>query len=179
MDTAKWWQDRKAVPLHPQPPRQKPQDFSHLHNPYAGCPFAWQLNEGLDAFLARLPPSRTQASEDLPWIYICNPHVPRKSKSEAQNQLSRGNENEGTEEEGSDLVIANKGSMERLHLLTEFIQGALQYGGGSAAAMKDVDEQRKEAVMDILNLAWNCKVRCGKVGFLTSRPGELTKNEGR
>src|SRR5690606_1827169 len=120
LDTEKWWQDRILVPLHPQPPRQRPKDVSHLHNPYEGCSFAWQLTETLDSFLARLPPSTTQASEDLPWIYICNPHVPRKHKSEAQNQLSKGNENEGTEEEGTNLALASEGGITRLHLLTEF-----------------------------------------------------------
>lgn len=68
--------------------------------------------------------------------------------------------------------------MARLHLLTEFIQGALQFGGGSPAAMRDVEEQRKEAVMDILNLAWNCKVRCGKVRSWTFFSDLLMKNEG-
>ena len=162
-DTVKWWQDRNTVPLRPQPPQQKPRDLSQLHNPYDGCHYAWQLTETVDEFLARLPPASTRASEDIPWIYICNPHVPRKPKSEAQNQLSRGNEDEGTEEAGSNLGVASEGAMARLHLLSEFIRGALEYGGGSAAAMNDVAEQKREAVTDILNLAWNCKVRCGKV----------------
>lgn len=54
--------------------------------------------------------------------------------------------------------------MARLHLLGDFIQGALSFGA-SPGVMKDIEEQRTEASGDILNLAWNCKVRVGKVQF--------------
>ena len=81
---------------------------------------------------------------------------------EAQNQRSRGNENEGTEEEGSNLPHASEGGMARLHLLGDFIQGAQAFGA-SPAVTRDIEEQRSQAAGDILNLAWNCKVRAGKV----------------
>ncbi len=139
---------------------QRPPD---LHNPYQGHSFAWQLSETLEDFFARLPPATTDVSNERPWIYICNPYVPRKRKSEAQNQMSRGNEDEGPEEESSNLHFAVTGGMERLHLLTDFIKGAMAFGGGSPAVVRDINEQRTDAVQNLLDLAWACKVRCGKV----------------
>ncbi|CAI4214607.1 unnamed protein product [Parascedosporium putredinis] len=111
---------------------------------------------------ARLPPATTDATFEVPWIYICNPYIPRKPKALAQNQKSRGNEDEGPEEHGSDLSVATSGGMERLHLLTSFIQGALAVGGNVPAVLKDIENEKMGAMQDILNLAHACKVRCGK-----------------
>ncbi|SPO01339.1 uncharacterized protein DNG_04015 [Cephalotrichum gorgonifer] len=162
LDTQMWWDGRRAAAPVPQSRQQETPDTSHLHNAYDGVPHAWQLSETLDDFFSRLPPLTTIASPDTPWIYICNPHVVRKHKSDGQNQHSKGNENEGTEEEGSNLAVANEGGMERLHILSNFIRGALTMGGGSAAVMRDVENEKQAATGDILNLAWACKVRCGK-----------------
>ncbi|KAJ4170860.1 hypothetical protein NW754_007004 [Fusarium falciforme] len=84
-------------------------DTSHLHNPYAGVPYAWQLTETVDEFLVRLPPKTTELSEETPWIFICNPYIPRVEKAMAQNQLSKGNEDEAPEEEGKQNSPCHRG----------------------------------------------------------------------
>ncbi|PKS07090.1 hypothetical protein jhhlp_005688 [Lomentospora prolificans] len=161
-NTDRWWKDRAMVPLQPTPSFTTPRSKTHLHNPYQGYNFAWQLTESLDDFFTRLPPATTDAEDKLPWIYICNPYVQRKPKAEAQSHASKGNEDEGPEEDGSNLSMANSGGMERLHLLTNFIQGALAIGGNVPAVLKDIENQKLQAMQDILNLAHACKVRCGK-----------------
>jgi len=164
-DTEKWWKDQAVVPLLPQPSRTSPKNDTHLHNPYQGYDFAWQLTETLDDFFARLPPETTDVGDKLPWIYICNPYVERVPKAEAQSQNSKGNEDEGPEEDGSNLTVANAGGMERLHLLTDFIQGALGMGGNTPVVLRDIESQKLQAIHDILNLAHACKVRCGKASY--------------
>lgn len=141
-------------------PSPKP---AKLHNPYENVPYAWQLNETLPAFFQRLPPQTTEATETCPWIFICNPYIPRQSKQSAQNQQSRGNEDEAPEEEGTQLGRFIEGGTERLHLLTDFKEGIKKSGKAPSVVIRTINQQKKQAVDDILMLATACKVKAGKV----------------
>ncbi|MBE3043656.1 DUF1917 domain-containing protein [Candidatus Bathyarchaeota archaeon] len=166
LDTDKYWEDRKSTALVPRSPQREPKrepNISHLHNPYEGYHYAWQLTESIETFLERLPPSTTPTDVDVPWIYMCNPHVQRKPKSAALNQMSKGNEDEGTEELWCDFRCATEGGTARLHMLSGHTKEVIQTAGLSPAVQKGIDAIKKEAVHDILDLSWRCKVRTGKV----------------
>jgi hypothetical protein len=170
-DVGAWWKLRETAPLSVASSRKDVQvSHAHLHNPYGGVSSAWQLGESLDDFFRRLPPDTTDmSSPDMQWIYVCNPFIPRKHKTEAQNQRSRGNEDEAPEEEGAKLFLAMDGAMERLYLLEDFIQGASKMGPDSASVVKDMNKERRVATQDILDLGHACKVRAGKVCHLPCR----------
>ncbi|KAL2210737.1 DUF1917-domain-containing protein [Sarocladium strictum] len=159
---------------HPgRPPHQSSKiTGSNLHNPYAGVPYAWQLTESLDDFLTRLPPATTPQSLTLPWIFICNPYIPRVAKGEGDSQTITLNEDEAPEEPGSRPRVVAEGGLERLQLMTEFMNGLRKRGGSSTAVEKDINKERKQAVDDILNLAHAARVRAGK-WMLFCPPGEV------
>lgn len=134
---------------------------SNLHNPYAGVPYAWQLTETVDNFLKRLPPSRTLQTPEVPWIFICNPYIRRVDK--AESQANKGNEDEAPGEEGSQTHLSIEGGSEMLGLLSSFIDGMKQWGQPQVVQDREINQQRRQAVLDILRLAHVNKVRAGKV----------------
>jgi hypothetical protein len=172
-DAAKWWKDRDGISTVPSRATSQADETPSLHNPYEGCPYAWQLTETVDEFLARLPPATTDCDAETPWIYICNPYIPRKHRTRSQNQKSRGNEDEAPEEEGSRLDIFIEGGMERLHLLKELLENVKKARMTKSATTREINEGKAVAVKDILNLAHDCHVRAGKVCSLArlSRSG--------
>ena len=111
----KWWEEQKSVlnPLKLQAESSAIADRSHLHNPYAGVPYAWQLTETVDKFLNRLPPRSTEETPEGSWIYICNPYIPRVRKEDSANQKVRGCEDEAPEEEGAKLERFIEGGMDQ------------------------------------------------------------------
>ncbi|KAH8645637.1 hypothetical protein BX600DRAFT_519227 [Xylariales sp. PMI_506] len=163
-DLDEWWSWHSILqtPLRIQSHAQTHTDLTHLHNPYAGVPYAWQLTETVDAFLDRLPPATTTESSIGPWIFVCNPYISRKDLAKAQSQSIRGSENEAPEEDGTELLRFVEGGMERLHFVTGFLD---QING---AVMKPlVRSQEKniaaaEAARDIQQLAYACHVKAGK-----------------
>lgn len=135
-----------------------------LHNPYIGVPYAWQLTETVQHFLQRLPPSTTIQTLETPWIYICNPYIPRVEKG--QNDLGKGgNGDEAPDEKGCNIGVVVEGGLERLELINTFIRGISQTNRTKLAMEKEVNMERKEAMADILDLAHAAKVRTGKVEF--------------
>ena len=138
-------------------------DKPRLHNPYAGVPYAWQLTETVDDFLARLPPRTTPITTKTPWIFICNPYIPRVEKAQAESQASKGNEDEAPEEEGSRTSLVIEGGMERLDLVTDFIKGMRLSPKTPSAQEREIQKERKRAADDIQDLAHAAKVRAGKV----------------
>ncbi|KZL65969.1 DNA polymerase II large subunit-like protein [Colletotrichum tofieldiae] len=151
-DVSRWCEENNAVQVNRRV-KKEPLDSTKLHNPYAGVPYAWQLTETVDDFLARLPPETTEHSDRLPWIFICNPYIHRKDKCEAQNQRSRGNEDEAPEEESSRLDTLVEGGMERLNILLNFKQGINNTKKSMAAKARETDQEKKAAIQDILDLA--------------------------
>jgi hypothetical protein len=125
--------------------------------------YAWQLTETIDAFLGRLPPRTTEQADGIPWIYICNPFIPRVEKALAENQASKGNEDEAPEEEGSRTMLVVEGGMERLEILRKFGEGTKKFQSAPSMQEREISKERKAATSDILNLAHAGKVRAGKV----------------
>ncbi|KAK8044841.1 hypothetical protein PG993_004865 [Apiospora rasikravindrae] len=164
-DIQGWWEQRQHVQsaLRLQAMRQtETTNAAHLHNPYAKYSYAWQLGESVDAFLKRLPPATTDQSEACPWIFICNPYIERKPKSLAQNQHVRGCEDEGPEEERSDIPRFIEGGSERLGMVTEFSDFMKKSTKAQTVITREVNKAGKEATGDILDLALNLHVKCGK-----------------
>ncbi|KAF4911583.1 UPF0696 protein C11orf68-like protein [Colletotrichum viniferum] len=155
-NVAQWWEETRAVQLN-RKAKAEPADSTKLHNPYAGVPYAWQLTETLSDFLNRLPPETTEGTADVPWIFICNPFIPRKSRFLAQNQLSRGNEDEAPEEAGSQLNTLVEGGTERLRILGNFVDGIHRTKKSATAKLSEINHEKKQAVKDVLSLAHACK----------------------
>ncbi|KAK1638960.1 hypothetical protein BDP81DRAFT_194092 [Colletotrichum phormii] len=142
--------------------KKEPLDSTKLHNPYAGVPYAWQLTETVNAFLDRLPPETTEHSEQLPWIFVCNPYIRRKDRFNAQNQRSRGNEDEAPEEEGSRLDTLIEGGSERLEILLNYKQGLEKTNKSKALQAKLLRQEQEDTTRDIMGLAHMCKIKAGK-----------------
>ncbi|KAB5542624.1 hypothetical protein GE09DRAFT_1135874 [Coniochaeta sp. 2T2.1] len=134
----------------------------HLHNPYEGFRYAWKLDETVDAFLSRVPPSTTRVTADEHWIWICNPFIPRESRSKAANQHGSGYEDEAVLESGAELRIFEQGGMERLHLLSEFISKTRDGARSKTIAAREINQERAQAVSQVLDLAHHLHVRSGK-----------------
>ncbi|KAK5625559.1 hypothetical protein RRF57_001275 [Xylaria bambusicola] len=162
-DVRKWWQDygklKTPLALHA---RGTTEHASHFHNPYAGDKYAWQLTETVDAFLARLPPETTEEAPGHSWIWVCNPYIKRKSKSEAQNQRVRGGEDEAPEDEGADLATLIQAGEERLHIASSFVHEFRKPGISKALITRETKKAGMDAAKDILELAKGLRVTCGK-----------------
>ncbi|OLN94284.1 UPF0696 protein [Colletotrichum chlorophyti] len=178
-DVNQWWKETNAVYLNQGIKKEIPNN-PKLHNPYARVPYAWQLTETIDEFLTRLPPKTTKGDDDLPWIFICNPYIQRKDRAAAQNQLSRGNEDEAPEEEDSHLDTLIEGGTERLQILGDFMEGIKKTRKAQAVQTREVNQEKRNAVQDILRLANACKIRSGKaskhhISFLLQAPKEVNE----
>lgn len=161
--------------LPSQPLKQSRPDaaqLGNLHNPYAGVRHAWQLDETVDAFLARLPPSTTPVTATEFWIYICNPFIPRKAKSTSANQKVQGCEDEAPLESETKLGTFIHGGMERLHLLSDFVTKTNSGAKTKVIATREIKKERALAVTQILELAHQLHVRCGKWMFFPG-PGAV------
>ncbi|KFA45800.1 hypothetical protein S40293_07334 [Stachybotrys chartarum IBT 40293] len=166
LDVEEWRQQHMNYPDRPQRRPSVPAKTSRLHNPYANVPYAWHLTETVDDFLKRLPPATTDVSESVPWIFICNPYIPRMKKEDGANQSIKGSEDEAPQEDGSKLFLVIEGGMERLELTKSFIDGLSKTGKSKFAIDKETRLERRKAAEDILNLAHAAKVRAGKVWML-------------
>lgn len=167
-DTSSWLALHALHPGRPVPRPTLPPQTSNLHNPYAGIPFAWQLTETVDAFLTRLSPRTTIQTPQTPWIFICNPYIQRNARGEDSGHGSeaaekgKGNEDEAPSESGSKVGLVVEAGMERLELVTKFVEKTKTLARNKTAAEKEMDRERKQAVSDILTLAHAAKVRAGK-----------------
>ncbi|KAI0912441.1 hypothetical protein F4823DRAFT_634104 [Ustulina deusta] len=162
-DVKNWWQEYEALetPLKRQA-RGASENISHLHNPYAGDEYAWQLTESVDAFLSRLPPATTEETPGHCWIWVCNPYIKRKSRNEAENQRVRGGEDEVPEDEGADLATLLQAGEERLHFASSFIHEFRKPGLSTSLITRETWKAGMDAARDILDLAKNLRVTCGK-----------------
>ena len=136
--------------------------INHLHNPYAGVAYAWQLDESVDDFLARLAPATTDVEPDREWIYICNPYISLEKKFSTENQLVHGCQDEAPLSSQAQLGTFMKGGTERLHILRDFIEQNNAAARPEAYANREANDARNGAVRDILALAHMLHVRCGK-----------------
>lgn len=143
-----------------------------LHNPYAGVPYARQLTETLDDFFARLPPASTDQSDELPWIFICNPFVARQDKGYRNSDIPKGNEDEAPGEEGRQLRLVVQGSIERLELLADLTNKVTTCGKSQAFIGRELFRERRQAAADMLGLAHAGRVRTGKVSASLGSRGD-------
>lgn len=163
-DAKQWIKQYKACGMGFQHKQASPSDDSQkLHNPYSGIPYAWQLTETLESFFVRLPPATTDQSDETPWIFICNPYIPRQEKRPSENQFNKGNEDEAPAEEGSQLKLVCEGGTERLELLASLKKKLEASGKSTNFVGKEMAKERKQTATDILDLAHAGKVRTGKV----------------
>ncbi|KAF2972057.1 hypothetical protein GQX73_g1545 [Xylaria multiplex] len=162
-DVGKWWQEHKdqKTPLNMQGTGAS-ENTPRFHNPRAGDTCSWQLTESVDAFLHRLPPATTEETPDHRWIWICNPYIKRKSKSEAENQGVRGGEDEAPEDEGADVATLMQAGEERLHFASSFIDEFRKPGVPRDLLVQETRKAGKDAAKDILDLAKGLRVTCGK-----------------
>jgi hypothetical protein len=174
-DIQRWWQEHEApkTPLKLQA-RGDPGYISHLHNPFAGDNYAWQLTESVDAFLSRLPPATTEESPGHSWIWICNPYIKRPSKSEAKNQQVRGGEDEVPEDEGADLLTLMQAGEERLDFASSFINECRRSSQSRAILSRETRKAGIDAAKDILGLAKSLRVTSGKVSRLVTQTRHLS-----
>ncbi|KAI1332191.1 DUF1917-domain-containing protein [Xylariaceae sp. FL0255] len=163
LDVEQWWKDRGDVitPLKVQASSAM-NETCHLHNPYSGQRNAWQLTETVDAFLNRLPPKTTDESDGGPWIWVANPYVKQKPKREAQNQHIRGGEHEAPESDGADLQTFMTAGQERLDFASSFNNECRAMGQSSAFITREIRKAGLDAANDILVLARNLRITCGK-----------------
>lgn len=150
----------------PSPSSSSP-SATQLHNPYEGrVDCAKQLAESPEAFLSRLPPSTTDLSLRVPWIYVANPFIPRRPAVTAEQGEE---EQEAPAEAETQLGGFMQGGQERLDLLGQFLRTveAKTTGGEvpKAAVTRQMNKEREGAVNDILTLARMTKVRTGKVSL--------------
>ncbi|KAL2024812.1 hypothetical protein VTK56DRAFT_5633 [Thermocarpiscus australiensis] len=146
IDLAAWWDRHKnafADPLRRQGSRKPPAAAGPLHNEHEGDPYAWQLSESVDDFLARLPPATTDLRPGVEWIWISNPFIPPRPRQALDRFLEAGTE--------------------RLELFSSFQKMASASGGKSDVAIqRDVAKARAETAKDLRELAADCNVLTGK-----------------
>lgn len=163
-DVDAWRRRQRANPGRPVPRTALAGDTSQLHNPYAGIPYAWQLTETVEDFLDRLPPETT-TSDQVPWIFICNPYIHRvgKRQSDKWQVKGRDNDDEGPDEEGANVQIVVQGGEERLQLVRDLLEKASQTDMVKSVKEREANKERRQAAADILTLAHAYRVRAGKV----------------
>lgn len=163
-DVDAWYQQQRVNPGRPVSHATLMGDVSQLHNPYAGILYAWQLAETVEDFLKRLPPETT-TSDQVPWIFICNPYIPRVGKRQSDKVQMKGKENddEGPDEEGANVQTVVQGGEERLELVRDLLDKAAQTKMAKSTMEREANKERRQAAADILTLAHACKVRAGKV----------------
>lgn len=69
--------------------QSRPAAAPALRNLYEGDAAAKQLNESVDEFLHRLPPSSSTWADVGPWIWVANPHVPHHPVREDFAELTK------------------------------------------------------------------------------------------
>ncbi len=102
-DTAEAWNSRRASLVDKalaQLAKERARGAANLFNPLQGHHCGRQLEESLDEFLLRLPPSTSIVSAELPWIRVANPYA------------SRGDSVVGPLERLQDLCEASKNKRE-------------------------------------------------------------------
>jgi len=124
---------------------------SNLYNPYEGVRSAWQLTETVDEFLERVPPLFHRL-ENVPWIWIANPHTPKKSKV--------------VEEEDQTFVDFVSGGRFLLDGYMEHKEQLLATGVSATTAEKRLTGEREIMRSSIFELATRCQVTSGKVCIL-------------
>ena len=118
------------------------------HNPYEGKENAWQLNETVDEFLDRLPPTEDHETQDG-WLWVANPYA-RADQFEADYLKPE----------------LPKYMQDGRELLERFLERKEDGQTPSTEELK----------CNILALATKCRIRSGKVRLSVSFSSYFLKN---
>ncbi|KAK3320079.1 hypothetical protein B0T19DRAFT_280299 [Cercophora scortea] len=155
-----WITHQASRSLLPRPNDALPPPPGALHNHFPNAEdrlSARQLDETVDAFLARLPPATTDIAPGLDWIWIANPYIP------PPDPKSRP------------LVGAfNTRGRALLDSLTAFIAANSRPTDGKSpfVAQRAIAKQREDTVQSLHDLAVECNLLSGK-WMLFPQPGDV------
>lgn len=153
-DVDAWWRERDGGLVIPgQRSENLPTPSCRLHNSFGHLPScAWQLTETVEAFLKRLPPSTTDATPEVPWIWICNPYLPTNPDTTPPS----GHGHDGPDVGGSHVLTYIR---EAIDILNEFRDNR-DHGAGAG---NTTAHKQSNPASDILDLAHRRNIRSGKV----------------
>lgn len=143
-DVERGWKTHQSFAeyISEQDPETSTSSVSRYHNLFQGHPGAWQLNETVDKFLARLPPSSTPRTHQIDWIRISNPFLPAGDR-----QM---------------LGVLKEGGSERLDIFSRFIAATNASGKPLLRIKKEIQREREDTVNDLRHLAAMSNVLSGK-----------------
>jgi hypothetical protein len=142
--------------------------IAKLYNPYQGLSCARQLHESVEQFLERLPPATSILSHKLPWIFIANPFIPRKTRRKELEGLEIGDSPilaevpPGDEDQLDHFTTQGQKLLEELEervvILTKDMAGKAR-----SLLTKAINKEREQTVIRIKELAVTCRITSGKV----------------
>ena len=136
-----------------------------LFNLYEGQFSGRQLTETVEAFLGRLPPAATPASEVVPWIFVWNPYQkPPEDTSDGNNKEDVTAE--GIPHEGEDRLRFESLAKNLLDQLSDRKSEIERQKAGKAksAITKAFNIEKEKIVKKILDTAVDMRCTSGKVG---------------
>ena len=172
-DVEDWWKHRKkSLMARAQENLDKAvsSQTAILYNPYEGRFSGRQLGESIDEFLQRLPPATTTQSNEIPWVYIANPHRdPPKSRKLGGFKPEFGQEEAPVteEEDWPQFVVTGGKLLEDLRQTRHDIEKRL-VGKAKQTITKALNPRKEETVKKLLDTATKCRCTSGKESFLTS-----------
>ncbi|CAG8958633.1 hypothetical protein HYFRA_00009950 [Hymenoscyphus fraxineus] len=138
---------------------QKEEKFS---NPYEGLSCGRQLGEPVEDFLSRLPPSRTPASQEIPWIFVANPY--RKVEKKIKEGNGKDLVVEGPPEDESQwnrFVVRGNQLLEKLMVVRNEIEKDM-FGRAKSTITKAINVEKDKIVKEILDTAVEFHCTSGK-----------------
>lgn len=134
--------------------KERARDKAKLYNPFQGQDCARQLEESLEEFLERLPPSSSVISAELSWIYCANPYVPRRDQEECEDNAVFG-----PPERFRNICEALLEDLEK-----QMVKMKIDMAGKPANMLtRAVNKERSEIVEQIRQNAIDLNVKTGKV----------------
>lgn len=116
-----------------------------MYNIYQGRHDSWQLDESIDDFINRLPPSTTSISDVGPWIWVANPHRSGRDKSKQPRVQEK-------------LIPLGKDLLQEAQLRRRKIRAT-----GGAAVNRSLMQESKDLKQRLADLAKSSNVLSGKV----------------
>ncbi|KAL3426127.1 hypothetical protein PVAG01_02918 [Phlyctema vagabunda] len=135
-------------------------DAAKLYNIYEGNQAGRQLTEKFDEFMLRLPPRTTEQTDAVPWIYIANPYIPRKSGDVKQEGIY----GEGPPEEGEDIlgfITAGQQLLEELEEKKHAV-GTEMKGMNASTVSRTLNKHKEDIIRRIRKAAVEMKCTTGK-----------------
>jgi hypothetical protein len=137
-----------------------------LHNPYEGNSCARQLDETVDEFLKRLPPSSTRAKKlEVPWIFIANPYrkAPRVIRKEDGGEDLAGEGPPAEDSQWAEFLRVAGRLLDELLGVRNIIERKRD-GQPKATITRAINIEKDRIVMSILKSAADLQCTSGKAG---------------